>query len=112
MPRQQQETGHNANLPTMPKQTSAFTAYVDPQQRATDPNSRPMQQAPNLPMLAPFYPNGWNNVGFGSLGHNIQQPSSNNTSAQNEPLLQMKPPVMPKLAGYSPAVSKLTIRWQ
>ena len=48
VPRQQKETGHNASFPTLPSQTSAFTEYVDPQQRATDPNPRPVQQAPYL----------------------------------------------------------------
>ena len=57
-----------------------------------------MQQAPYLAMPVPFYPSGSNNVLYGSLGHNIQPPSSNNASVHNGPLLQMKPPVMPEIA--------------
>ena len=105
VPRQQQETGHNANLPRIPSQTSAFTAYVAPRPRVTDPNSRPMQQVPYLPMPVPFYPNGCNNVGYGSVGHNMQQPSSNSISAHIGPLLQI-PPVMTEVTGCCPGCTK------
>ena len=107
MPRQQQETQPpNANLPTIPSQTSAFTAYTAPQQRTTDPNPRPTQQAQYLPMPIPFYPNAWNNVGYGTLGHNMQPPPSSNVPAHNGTLLQMNPPVMPEVAGYCPGCTK------
>ena len=95
-----------ANLPTETSQTSDFTAYAAPRQRAVDSEPRPMQQAPYLPMAVPFYPNGWNNVGYGSLGHNMQPPPSNNVSAHNGTLLQKNRPVLPEVAGYCPGCTK------
>ena len=64
---QQPEVTRNINPPAIPSQVSAFTAYVAPQQRAADFHARPVQQAAYLPMPVPFYPNGWNNQGFGSV---------------------------------------------
>ena len=63
-------------------------------------------QVPYLPKPVPFYPNGRNDVGYGTLGHNIQLPSSNNASTHYGPLLQMNHPVMPEVAGYCPDCSK------
>ena len=99
-PRQQHETTSDVNPPTIPSQTSAFTPYVPPQQRASDSSARPMQEASYLPMPVPFYPNGWNNQGYRSFGLNVQQPPSNSTSTHNVPILQLNPSVMPEVAGY------------
>ena len=105
VPRQQHNTTSNANQPVIPSETSAFTAYTAPQQRAIDPNPRPMQQAPYLPMPVPFYPNSWNNVGHGPYIQ-IPQPPPNNVPTNNGTVLQMNPPVMPEVAGYCPGCSK------
>ena len=100
IPRQQQKVTCDINPPTTPSQASAFTPYIAPQQKAVDPNVRPVQQAPYLPMPVPFFPHGRNDQGFGSFSHNTQSLPPNNASTYNGPILQMNPPVMPGVAGY------------
>ena len=103
---QQSEVTSNINPPVIPSQVSAFTAYVAAQQRAADFNARPVQQAASLPMPVPFYHNGWNNQGFGSVNNNAHQMPPNNTSAHNGSILQMNPPIMPEVAGYCSSCMK------
>ena len=62
-------------------------------------------------MPVPFYPNNWNNVRSGRHDHNVQMPATyqnaqNTTFADNQPILQMNPPVMPEVTGYCPGCSK------
>ena len=50
---QQPEVTRNTNPPAIPSQVSAFTAYVAPQQRTANFNTRAVQQAPYLPIRNP-----------------------------------------------------------
>ena len=105
-PGQQPEATRDINPPTIPSQVSAFTAYIAPQQRTADFNTRPVQQAACLPMPVPFYPNGWNNQGFGPVNNNAHSIPTNNAFPQIGPILQMNPPVMPEVAGYCSSCMK------
>ena len=57
-------------------------------------------------MPVPFYPNGWNNQGFGPVNNNAHSFPANNAFPQNGPILQMNPPVMPEVAGYCSSCMK------
>ena len=67
---------------------------------------RSVQQAAYLPMPVHFYPNGWNNQGFGPVNNNVHSMPANNAFTHNGPILQMNPPAMPEVAGYCSSCMK------
>ena len=78
---------------------------------AQEPATHSLPPANYLPMPVPFYPNNWNNVRSDRHDHNVQMPATyqnaqNTTFADNQPILQMNPSVMPEVAGYCPGCSK------
>ena len=100
VPRMVHESRPNRNPPVIPSKISAFTAVVAPPQRTLGATVHPTQQATFLPIPVPFYPNGWNNVGYGPLEQNTQARTTYHVSSQNGPILLMNLPVMPEVAGF------------